>query len=216
VARPQTAHLRRPEILAAATDVLRERGVNATRIADVADRIGASAPSILYYFESKEELLREALTFAEERFYDELEGDLTRISSARERLVWLVESCLTEGDYDAVLWIELWPHALRSEEVAVTRETLDRRWRGAIASIVREGQRRGEFSGGDPEELTLLVSSLLYGLMIQVAMQDSEMTPSRAREMCLGVLERELGCALVGKRPPAGLARESAALMEVE
>ena len=52
MARPQTAHLRRPEILAAATDVLRERGVNATRIADVTDRIGASAPSILYYFET--------------------------------------------------------------------------------------------------------------------------------------------------------------------
>jgi AcrR family transcriptional regulator len=198
VVRPQTAHVRRPEILAAATEVIRERGINATRIADVADRVGASAPSILYYFESKEELLREALIFAEERFYDELEGDLTRIPSARDRLVWLVESCLAAGDYDAVLWIELWPHALRSEEVAETREALDARWRGAIASIIREGQRRGEFVGGDPEELTLLVSSLLDGLMIQVAMQDPEVTPPRAREMSLSVLERELGCALTG------------------
>jgi AcrR family transcriptional regulator len=198
VARPQTAHLRRPEILAAATEVIRERGVSATRIADVAERVGASAPSILYYFESKQELLREALTFAEERFYDELEGELTRIPSARDRLVWLVESCLAPGDYDAVLWIELWPHALRSEQVAATREALDRRWRAAIASIVREGQRRGEFAGGDADELTLLVASLLDGLMIQVTMQDSEVTPSRAREMCLGVLERELGCALTG------------------
>jgi AcrR family transcriptional regulator len=198
VARPQTAHVRRPEILAAATEVIRERGINATRIADVADRVGASAPSILYYFESKEELLREALIFAEERFYDELEGDLTRIPSARDRLVWLVESCLAAGDYDAVLWIELWPHALRSEEVAETREALDARWRGAIASIIREGQRRGEFVGGDPEDLTLLVSSLLDGLMIQVAMQDPEVTPPRAREMSLSVLERELGCALTG------------------
>jgi len=198
VARPQTAHLRRPEILAAATEVIRERGVNATRIADVADRVGASAPSILYYFESKEELLREALTFAEERFYDELEGELTRIPSARDRLVWLVESALAAGDYDAVLWIELWPHALRSDEVAATREALDKRWRAAISSIIREGQRRGEFAGGDADELTLLVSSLLDGLMIQVAMEDRDVTPSRAREMCLGVLERELGCALTG------------------
>jgi hypothetical protein len=87
--------------------------------------------------------------------------------------------------------------------VAGTRETLDRRWRAAIASIIREGQRRGEFAGGDADELTLLVSSLLDGLMIQVTMQDSEVTPSRAREMCLRVLERELGCALIGNRPPA-------------
>lgn len=198
MARPHTAHLRRPEILAAATEVIRERGVNGTRIADVADRLGASPPSILYYFESKQELLREALTFAEERFYDEVEGELTRIPSARDRLVWLVETCLEAGDYDAVLWIELWPHALRVDEVAAVRETLDRRWRGTLASIVREGQRRGEFVGGDPDEIAVLIASLLDGLMIQIALEDSTVTPDRARQMCFAVLEQELGCALTG------------------
>jgi AcrR family transcriptional regulator len=33
--------------------VIRERGVSATRIADVAERMGTSAPAVLYYFESK-------------------------------------------------------------------------------------------------------------------------------------------------------------------
>jgi AcrR family transcriptional regulator len=196
--RPQTAHLRRPEILAAAMEVIRERGVSATRIADVAERIGTSPPAVLYYFESKQELLREALTFAEEQFYDELDGELTRIESARDRLVWLVESTVASGDFDAVLWIELWPQALRSEELAETRRTLDRRWRGAIASIIREGQRRGEFTGGDADQLALLAASLLDGLAIQVALEDSEVSSSRAREICLSALERELGCALTG------------------
>ncbi len=196
--RPQTAHLRRPEILAAAMEVIRERGVSATRIADVAERIGTSPPSVLYYFESKQELLREALTFAEEQFYDELDGELTRIESARDRLVWLVESTVAAGDFDAVLWIELWPQALRSEELAETRRTLDKRWRGAIASIIREGQRRGEFTGGDADQLALLAASLLDGLTIQVALEDREVSSSRAREICLSVLERELGCALTG------------------
>ena len=196
--RPETADLRRSEILAAAMEVIRERGVNATRIADVAERMGTSAPAVLYYFESKQELLHEALTYAEEQFYDELDGELARIASARDRLVWLTESTLATGDVDAVLWIELWPQALRDEELAATRETLDRRWRGAIASIIREGQQRGEFTGGDPDELALLAASLLDGLLIQVALEDREVSSQRAREMCLGVLERELGCALTG------------------
>jgi AcrR family transcriptional regulator len=194
--RPETAHLRRPEILAAAMEVIRERGVSATRIADVADRMGTSAPAVLYYFESKRELLHEALTYAEEQFYDELDRELTRIASARDRLVWLIESTVATGDFDAVLWIELWPQALRNEELAATRETLDRRWRGAIASIIREGQQRGEFTGGDPDELALLAASLLDGLLIQVALEDREVSSQRAREMCLGVLESELGSAL--------------------
>jgi AcrR family transcriptional regulator len=196
--RPETADLRRSEILAAAMEVIRERGVNATRIADVAERMGTSAPAVLYYFESKQELLHEALTYAEEQFYDELDRELTRIASARDRLVWLTESTLATGDVDAVLWIELWPQALRDEELAATRETLDRRWRGAIASIIRAGQQRGEFTGGDPDELALLAASLLDGLLIQVTLEDREVSSQRAREMCLGVLERELGCALTG------------------
>jgi AcrR family transcriptional regulator len=196
--RPETADLRRSEILAAAMEVIRERGVNATRIADVAERMGTSAPAVLYYFESKQELLHEALTYAEEQFYDELDRELTRIASARDRLVWLTESTLATGDVDAVLWIELWPQALRDGELAATRETLDRRWRGAIVSIIREGQQRGEFTGGDPDELALLAASLLDGLLIQVTLEDREVSSQRAREMCLGVLERELGCALTG------------------
>jgi AcrR family transcriptional regulator len=202
--RPATAHLRRPEILAAAREVIRERGVNGTRIADVAERVGTSPPAVLYYFESKEELLREALTDVEDRFYAELQSELTRIPSARDRLVWLVESTVDSGDYDAVLWIELWPQALRNEELAATREALDRRWRGAIAEIIHEGQQRGEFAGGDPDELARLIASLLDGLLIQVALEDSEVSSTRAEELCLAVLERELGCAFT--QPASSLA----------
>src|SRR5919201_2307412 len=74
--RPPIAHLRRPEILGAAAEVIRERGLQNTRIADVAERVGTSAPAVLYYFESKSELLSEALVAAEEGFYAEFEAQL--------------------------------------------------------------------------------------------------------------------------------------------
>jgi AcrR family transcriptional regulator len=197
--RPQLAHLRRPEILAAAAEVIGERGVPATRIGDVAERLDTSAPSVLYYFESKAELLREALAFAEERYYSQLADELKEIESAAGRLKWVVESCTAAGDYEATLWIELWPHALRADErVARTRETFDRRWRRTIASIIREGQEQGEFGGGDADEIAMLVACLLDGLRIQVVLRDREVSPRRARELCLAMLERELGCELAG------------------
>jgi AcrR family transcriptional regulator len=197
--RPQLAHLRRPEILAAAAEVIGERGVPATRIGDVAERLDTSAPSVLYYFESKAELLREALAFAEERYYSQLADELKEIESAAGRLKWVVESCTAAGDYEATLWIELWPHALRADErVARTRETFDRRWRRTIASIIREGQEQGEFGGGDADEIAMLVACLLDGLRIQVVLRDREVSPRRARELCFAMLERELGCELAG------------------
>ena len=70
--RPRLDHVRRPAILAAAAEVIRERGLENVRVSDVAERAGTSAPSVLYYFASKAELLKEALTSAEERYYEDL------------------------------------------------------------------------------------------------------------------------------------------------
>ena len=59
--RPKISRKRRQQILEAAVEVIAERGVAGARIADVAERGGTSGPLILYYFESKDKLLTEAL-----------------------------------------------------------------------------------------------------------------------------------------------------------
>lgn len=188
--------MRRPAILAAAAEVIRERGLENTRVVDVAERAGTSAPSVLYWFASKGELLTVALTAAEENFYQQLHASLAELGSARDRIVRLIESASGTGDYDAALWIDLWARALRDEEMAGIREQLDVRWRRTIAAIVKEGQEAGEFGPTDPDELALLLGSLLDGLSVQIALDDPAGTPERARELCLRLAGRELGCDL--------------------
>jgi AcrR family transcriptional regulator len=188
--------VRRPEILAAAAEVIRERGLENARVVDVAERVGTSAPSVLYYFTSKAELLREALTSAEERFYEELERELERIDDPRERMLAIIRAACGEGDYDAALWMELWPRALRDPELAATRAELDGRWRRAIADVVRYGQKRGVFGPADAEEVAVLLGSLLDGLSVQIALPDAEVTPPQVRDLSVRVAERELGCEL--------------------
>jgi AcrR family transcriptional regulator len=194
--RPRVAHLRRPAILAAAAEVIRERGLENARVADVAARAGTSSASVLYYFASKGELLNEALTTAEERYYVELRHELGQIESARERLVKIVGGGASEGDYDAALWMELWAKALRDPELAATRADLDGRWREAIAEVVRYGQQRGEFGPVEPESFAAVLASLLDGLAVQIALKDVVVTPARAAELSLAFAERELGCEL--------------------
>jgi AcrR family transcriptional regulator len=197
--RPRLDHIRRPAILAAAAEVIRERGLENTRVADVAERAGTSAPSVLYWFASKSELLTVALTAAEENFYQQLDASLADLGTARERIVRLIESASGTGDYDATLWIDLWAKALRDEELAAIREQLDLRWRRTIAAIVSEGQEAGEFGPTDPDELALLLASLLDGLAVQIALGDPEGTSERAREICLRLVGRELGCDLTAQ-----------------
>lgn len=194
--RPRLDHVRRPELLEAAANVIRRRGLGNARVTDVAEEAGTSAPSVLYYFSSKAELLNEALTSAEERFYVELAARIDGIESAVERLAVIVESGTADGDYDAALWMELWAQALRDPKLAETRAELDGRWRGTIADVVRYGQERGEFGPTDPERFAVLMGSLLDGLAVQIALRDPEVTPERVRELAVKVAERELGCTL--------------------
>jgi AcrR family transcriptional regulator len=192
--RPQIDHIRRPQLLAAAVEVIAERGVAATRISDVAERAGTSSPAVLYWFGSKEELLGEALTWEEERFYSEMTERLAEGLPAPERLALLIESSSAGGEW--TLWVEFWARALRGGGAARTRGELDRRWRGAIAEIVREGQLDGDFADCDPDQVAATLAALLDGLAVQVSLKDPEMPPERMIALARRVAEDQLGCEL--------------------
>ena len=189
--RPSTAHVRRPAILQAAAEVISERGVQNTRISDVAERAGTSAPGVLYWFPSKDALLAEALTFADDRFYDSLTNELDGARQRRrDRLARLIELWPADGDGETVLWMELWVRALRDPELARTRERLDRRWREAIADVVRDGQATGEFGGDDADDLALLLGAVMDGYAIQLALGDPAVTTDMVRRHCLRLAMR--------------------------
>jgi AcrR family transcriptional regulator len=187
-------HIRKPQILAAAAEVIAERGLASTRIADVAERVGASPPTLLYWFGSKDELLAEALTFEEESFNEEMAGRLEVLPHPRERLRLLIDASSADSEWR--LWIELWTRALRDRGALDARQRLDDRWRGQIAEIVRAGQECGEFAGIDPDQAATILAALLDGLAVQVTLGDDAVTPERMREAALRVAEALLECEL--------------------
>jgi AcrR family transcriptional regulator len=193
--RPQIDHIRRPQILEAAAQVIAERGVSGTRIADVAKRAGTSPPAILYWFGSKDKLLAEALTFEEERFYEVMDEMLAGSTGPRERLRTLIVESGSSGT-DWPLWMELWTRALRDRELGEARTRLDERWRGEIASIVRDGQEAGEFADVDAEAVAATLASLLDGLAVQVALGDPLIDEAKMRELSLRAAELLLDCEL--------------------
>jgi AcrR family transcriptional regulator len=196
---PRLTRQRRQQILEAAALVIADRGLCDTRVADIGDRAGVSAALVLYYFGSKDRLLTEALTFAEDRFYLETFHELAGLERARDRLLRLIDLAFpprgpsTDIFSDWVLWFELWSRALRDPEVARKREALDRRWRATIADVVREGQRSGEFAAVDAQEFALRLGALMDGLAIQVVLGDPSCTPEGVRRISLEVAARELG-----------------------
>jgi AcrR family transcriptional regulator len=197
--RPRVDHLRKPQIVAAAAEVLYERGLFDTRIGDIAERAGTSSPTILYYFESKDRLLEEAVEYADREFYDRLSDGQHHFDRASDKLIHLIEetSLGPGGLNDYTLWMEIWVRARREPTVRQRYFRLDRRQRALIAEIVRDGQRAGEFSvTADPDEFALVLSGLLDGLGVQVTLGQPDVTPERMVDRCLALASGELGCDL--------------------
>ena len=192
---------RHREILEAAARVITDRGLAETRISDIAERCGVSPGLILYYFESKDRLLVEALTWANDNFYLTQSRELRRMQSAREQLDHLitmsVPGLLSDSDRldEWALWVEIWVRALRDPAMAKEREVLERRWRQSIADIVRHGRSTGEFpeNGVDADELGLRIGAFIDGLAIEVLMNDTNVPPERMLEAC-----REVAATLIG------------------
>lgn len=198
---------RHQEILDAAARVITERGLAETRISDIAEQAGVSPGLILYYFDSKDRLLAEALTYANDQFYLRTSREIRRMPSAVDQLRRLVDlsvpGYLPEyGRLDEwALWIEVWVRALRDPEMAKDREVLDERWRAQLADIVRAGKASGEFTTDtDVDELAIRLACLIDGLAIQVVMSDTKVTPERMHRTCMEVAAHELGFELVGAK----------------
>ncbi|HTU86496.1 MAG TPA: TetR/AcrR family transcriptional regulator [Solirubrobacteraceae bacterium] len=203
--RPKVEHLRKPQIISAAADVLYERGLFDTRIGDIAERAGTSAPTILYYFESKDRLLEEAVDQTDRDFYARLTEGQARQEGAADKLVHLIEetSLGPAGLSDWTLWMEMWVRARRDPAVRDAYFRLDRRQRKLIADIVREGQREGRFDPDvDADDFAIALSGLMDGLGVQVTLGQPDVTPERMVARCLALAESELDCEL---REPGGV-----------
>jgi AcrR family transcriptional regulator len=197
--RPRVDHLRKPQIVAAAAELLYERGLFDTRIGDIAERAGTSAPTILYYFESKDRLLEEAVDQTDREFYARLTEGQQRHKRAADKLVHFIEetSLGPGGVSDWTLWMEIWVRARRDASVRESYFELDRRQRKLIAEIVRDGQAAGEFNPDtDPDQFAIALSGLMDGLGVQVTLGQPDVTPERMVERCLAVASLELGCEL--------------------
>jgi AcrR family transcriptional regulator len=155
------------EILDAALKVFAERGYRNTRLEDIGEAAGVTKGAIYHYFANKEELLLRAIEHRREEALGRIEDvlrDKTAPVSTRLRLV-----------------VRRWFGSVPEERLAVVtllvqgiaHEAPDafRRWLAGgpaasarlIASLVREGQARGEFRADADADVAarMLVSGLL-------------------------------------------------------
>lgn len=195
--RPNVEEQRRREILQAACRAIAERGFAAVRISDIAARANTSTGTVHYYFANKQDVLHQALRFAFEKSLSRQLNEMDRLSSARDRLVRLIELNLPhdpEVIEEWVVWMEFWIEALHRPEMRPVNEELYGHWRRIVSDIISEGQATGEFaSESHAADLANEFVALMDGLAIQVLLHSQQMTVDDMRRLCTDFVDTKLG-----------------------
>jgi AcrR family transcriptional regulator len=182
-------------ILDAACRVILREGAHGLRMASVAEEAGVSKALVHYYFSTRQELLRSAFAWSEERWQAELATQLAALPTGAERLARAL--CLSiDSDhgstYQRALWNEVWSSLRFDDELRPRVERSYRDWLAQLVALVEEGRSDGSIpatvdAAGTGWRLAAAgdgLESLLYLGVIDRA---------RASELMLGSIRLELG-----------------------
>ncbi|MFJ1971653.1 TetR/AcrR family transcriptional regulator [Streptomyces sp. NPDC087903] len=185
----------REHVLAAAMEMIAERGLERLTMAALGREVGMSSGHLLYYFHSKDELLLRTLEWSEGRLGAERGRLLTRTATARARLDSYVDLYVPDGHRDPhwTLWLEVWNRSQNADDDARDRQAaIEGAWHRDLVALLAEGVSRGEFRRVDPDRFAARLRALLDGFSIHVAIglrgTDREQVLGHVREF----LDQEL------------------------
>ncbi|CAM5315906.1 MULTISPECIES: TetR/AcrR family transcriptional regulator [Streptomyces] len=162
----------REELLAAAMEMIAERGLEKLTMAALGREVGMSSGHLLYYFRTKDELLLQTLEWSEGRLGAERGRLLARPAPARARLDAYVDLYVPDGHRDPhwTLWLEVWNRSQNADDDARERQAaIEGAWHRDLVALLAEGVSRGEFRPVDPDRFAARLRALLDGFSIHVA-----------------------------------------------
>jgi AcrR family transcriptional regulator len=165
--RQQLRQERRRQILDAALAVFAQKGFNAANVSDVAARAGVSQGTIYWYFESKEELLTQALLAFFEDFGQGTVGALEQCPTASAKIRALghvMVDFVASAKGLFTLFLEYWASSPRYAESGQLWTDLLVQYKDLLVAIIEEGARNGEFRPVDAEQLVWAMMAAYDGL----------------------------------------------------
>jgi AcrR family transcriptional regulator len=172
---------RKRAILDATLRLVAAQGTGAVRLRDVARESGVSVGSLQYYFDSRDQLIREAF---EQHARDvvalvTLAGDVSAAPGAR--LAAVIDAAMLRRDLreSAALWIEFVAAGLHDDQLRALLAGAYEAWRRLLAAVVRAGTESGEFRPLlPPETVVACLVALIDGFELAVAIDVADATPA--------------------------------------
>jgi len=163
IARP--TETRRAEICRTAAQIFRDRGFDATSVSDVARALGMTKAGLYHYFESKEALLFEILTYGLDRVRDEVVLPARAVRDPEERLRQIVmrHACIATNGRGAVTHLN---DEIRALPAAARRQIEERmrRYVDLVRDTLNELKAQGRLRDIDPTVAAFSVIGMILWL----------------------------------------------------
>ncbi len=196
VGRPPDADLqerRRAEILDAATAVFSKRGFSVADVQEIADKAGVGKGTVYRYFPSKEDLFLAAVDHGMRNLKTAVDAAAATAKQPLERIAEGVRAYLTFFDEHPEI-VELLVHERahfrdrKTPTYFVHREANMGPWQDLFRELIRLGTVREL----PVEQITEVISDLLYGTMFTNYFAGRKKSPARQCEDVLDILFRGL------------------------
>jgi len=184
-------------ILEAACTVIVRDGAHGLRMASVAREANVSKALVHYYFATRQELLRSALEFSEQRWHAALDEELLPLPNSAAKLERMllagIEPDLPFSEQRA-LGNEIWSSLRSDDELRPLVERSYRAWLARVVGLIDDGRADGSVPASvDAEPAGWRLAAAADGLdsLLYLGLVDRE----RAARLMRGAIALELGAA---------------------
>lgn len=200
----QPTEIRRRLIVAAARDVIADRGVVATTMRDIAAASDVSLGTVTYHFIGITEILVEVLAAEMEQFYTPIVTSADESGDGAAALAAVIDGFFADGPGAAQhwrLWLDFWSLSAHDSALSGWQAEAYGRWRGDILRILDRGITDGTFVACDTVGAGNEFMAIFDGLASQAFLPMSSIGPSQARAQLHSWVDRNLKTAR--PQPPA-------------
>jgi AcrR family transcriptional regulator len=180
---------RRQQVVAVASRLIAEAGLDAVTVRDVAEAAECSTAIVSHYFHNKRELLFLTYNSSIDRATERCEAALAAANGDLKAYVAELMPLDEERVIEWKIWVAFWARAVADPEIAEVQRSCIMRTRANILRIMRELDGKGVIAPGvNLPDAARQILTLLLGMAVQVLFDPADWPAARQH----GLIDREL------------------------
>ncbi|AIC92716.1 TetR/AcrR family transcriptional regulator [Shouchella lehensis] len=178
---------RKIQVLKGAFKAIQSSGYHNLTLNDIANAAGFSKGVVSYYFDNKETILAELLSWLTEKIYQNEKDAINGEQTSEEMLHSYINAVFFSPNKNKAfykVYLEFLSNALHNERFREINYHFHRNCWELISSIIEKGKEEGRWNGENNTLLVKGVRSIIDGCILQWLMDNDKESYKEYRDIC--------------------------------